>query len=72
MGELWQVAICVTVLAILAHQAIRPSGPDAPGEPHRREPSQRQKTADWMGYAVLVAVPVGLLSWIAMIAEPMP
>jgi hypothetical protein len=70
VGELWQVAICVTVLAILAHQAIRPRGPDARRETHRREPSRRQKAADRMVHAVLVAVPVGVLSWIAMVAEP--
>lgn len=69
-GELWQVAICVTVLAVLASQAIKPRGRAARGEAHRREPSRRQKAADRVGHAVLVAVPVGLLSWIAMIAEP--
>ncbi|MFI6008202.1 hypothetical protein ACIBAG_05150 [Streptomyces sp. NPDC051243] len=70
VGELWQVAVCVTVLAILGYQAIKPRGRDARREAHRREPSPRQKAADRVGYAVLVAVPVGILSWIAMIAEP--
>jgi hypothetical protein len=72
VGELWQVAICVTVLAILAYQAIKPRGADQRREDHRREPSRRQRMADRVGYAVLVAVPVGILSWIAMLAEPTP
>ncbi|MFE7271308.1 hypothetical protein [Streptomyces sp. NPDC057623] len=72
VGELWQVSICVAVLAVLAYQAIKPRGADRRGEDHRREPSRRQRVADRVGYAVLVAVPVGLLSWIAMVAEPTP
>ncbi|MEU9053837.1 hypothetical protein AB0D37_26080 [Streptomyces sp. NPDC048384] len=72
VGELWQVSICVAVLAVLAYQAIKPRGADRRGEAHRREPSRRQRVADRVGYAVLVAVPVGLLSFIAMIAEPSP
>lgn len=72
VGELWQVSICVAVLAVLAYQAIKPRGADRRGEDHRREPSRRQKGADRVGYAVLVAVPVGLLSWIVMVAEPTP
>ncbi|MFD5855082.1 hypothetical protein [Streptomyces chartreusis] len=70
VGELWQLAICVTVLAVLGYLAIKPRGGAARGESHRREPSRRRSVADRVGYAVLVAVPVGLLSWIAMIAEP--
>ncbi|KUN91316.1 hypothetical protein [Streptomyces caeruleatus] len=70
VGELWQVSLCVAVLAVLAYQAIKPRGTDRRREDPRREPSRRQKVADRVGYAVLVAVPVGLLSWIAMVAEP--
>jgi hypothetical protein len=69
VGELWQVAICVVVLA---YQAIKPRGADQRREAHRREPSRRQKEADRVGYAVVVAIPVRLLSLIAQAAEPMP
>lgn len=72
VGELWQVAVCVVVLAVLAHQAIKPRGKAQRKEAHRREPSRRQKVADRVGYVVVVAIPVGVLSWIAMIAEPSP
>ncbi|MDO0937030.1 hypothetical protein QQY66_36925 [Streptomyces sp. DG2A-72] len=72
VGELWQVAVCVAVLAILAHQAIKPRGEAQRRESYPREPSRRQKVADRVGYAVLVAIPVGILSWIAMVAEPSP
>lgn len=67
MGELWQVAVCVAILAGLGYQAIKPRR-----ESHSREPSQRQKAADRVGYAVVVAIPVGILSLIAMAAEPTP
>ncbi|MDO0911325.1 hypothetical protein QQM39_10815 [Streptomyces sp. DT2A-34] len=72
VGELWQVAICVTVLAVLAHQAIKPRGEDRRREAHGREPSRRQKVVDRVGYAVVVAIPVGILSLIAQAAEPAP
>ncbi|MFE0254667.1 hypothetical protein [Streptomyces sp. NPDC059010] len=72
VGELWQVAVGVTVLAVLGYQAIKPRGQAARREDHRREPSRRRRMADRVGYAVLVAVPVGILSWIAMLAEPTP
>lgn len=72
VGELWQVAVCVVVLAVLAYQAIKPRGEAQRRESHRREPSRRQKVADRVGYAVVVAIPVGVLSWIAMVAEPTP
>lgn len=65
VGELWQVAVCVAVLGGLTYQAIKPRQ-----ESHRREPSRRRRLADRMGYAVVVAIPVGILSWIAMVAEP--
>ncbi|WP_405584351.1 hypothetical protein [Streptomyces sp. NBC_01092] len=69
VGELWQVAICVVILAALAYQAIKPRHES----PHNREPSRRQKVADQVaGYAILVAVPVGLLSLIAQAARPTP
>ncbi|WP_030602094.1 hypothetical protein [Streptomyces fulvoviolaceus] len=67
VGELWQVAVCVAVLAGLGYQAIKPRR-----ESHGREPSRRQKVADRVGYAVMVAIPVGILSLIAMAAEPTP
>lgn len=70
IGELWQVAFCVAVLAGLAYQAIKPRGESHRRESHRREPSQRQKVADRVGYAVLIAIPVGILSLIATAAEP--
>lgn len=73
VGELWQVAISVAVLAVLAHQAIKPRGEASQRrEAHRREPSRRQKVADRFGSAVVVAGLVGILSWIAMLAEPSP
>ncbi|MGC9541777.1 hypothetical protein [Streptomyces sp. UG1] len=72
VGELWQVAVCVVILAVLAYQAIKPRGQAARRESHRREPSRRQKVADRVGYAVVVALPVAVLSWIAMVAEPTP
>lgn len=67
VGELWQVAVSVTILAVLGYQAIKPRR-----ESHSREPSRRQKVADRVGYAVVVAIPVGILSFIAMVAEPNP
>ncbi|MER6093458.1 hypothetical protein [Streptomyces bluensis] len=67
VGELWQVAVCVTILAGLGYQAVKPRR-----ESHSREPSRRQKVADRVGYAVVVAVPVGILSLIGMAAEPVP
>ncbi|MFF4525593.1 hypothetical protein [Streptomyces bluensis] len=67
VGELWQVAVCVAILAVLGYQAIKPRR-----EPRSREPSRRQKVADRVGYAVVVAIPVGILSLIAMAAEPTP
>lgn len=72
VGELWQVAVCVAVLAVLAYQAIKPRGQARRREAHRREPSQRQKVADRACYAVVVAMLIGILSLIAMIAEPTP
>lgn len=72
VGELWQVALCVGVLAVLAYQAVKPHGEARRRESHRREPSRRQKVADRFGYVVMVAVPVALLSWIAQLAQPMP
>ncbi|MEU6147573.1 hypothetical protein ABZ848_45400 [Streptomyces sp. NPDC047081] len=72
VGELWQVAVCVAVLAGLGYQAVKPRGASQRREAHRREPSRRQKVADGMGYAVLAAICVGILSWIAMAAEPFP
>jgi hypothetical protein len=72
VGELWQVAVCVVVLAFLAYQAIKPRGADRRREDHRRERPRCQRVADRVGYAVVVATPVGLLSWIAMVAEPTP
>ncbi|MET9829564.1 hypothetical protein ABZ078_09670 [Streptomyces sp. NPDC006385] len=36
MGELWQVALCVGVLAALAYQAIEPRGQDDRCEARRR------------------------------------
>ncbi|WP_210592860.1 hypothetical protein [Streptomyces sp. GESEQ-35] len=68
VGELWQVAVCVAVLAGLGYQAIKPRRES----PHSREPSRRQKVADRVGYAIMVAIPVGILSLIAMVAEPIP
>lgn len=65
-------SIVVAVLAVLAYQAIKPRGADRRREDHRREPSRRQRVADRVGYAVVFALPVGLLSWIAMVAEPAP
>lgn len=71
VGELWQVAIGVAVLAVLAYQAIKPRGQAAQRrEAHRQDPSRRQKAADRFGSVVVVAIPVGILSWIAMLAEP--
>ncbi|GGZ67371.1 hypothetical protein [Streptomyces bluensis] len=67
VGELFQVAVCVTILAGLGYQAIKPRR-----ESHSREPSRRQKVADKVGYAVVVAVPVGILSLIGMAVEPAP
>ncbi|MFH0519314.1 hypothetical protein ACHBTE_19345 [Streptomyces sp. M41] len=72
LGELWQVALCVVVLAVLAYQAVKPRGNGGRPAERRREPSRRQKVADRFGYAVLVALPVGILSWIAMLMEPTP
>lgn len=72
VGNLWQVAVCVAVLAVLAYQAIKPRAEGQRREARPREPSLRQKVANWPGYAVVVAIPVGILSWIAMIAEPTP
>lgn len=67
VGELWQVAVGVAILASLGYQAIKPRK-----ESHSRELSRRQKVADRVGYAVVVAIPVGILSFIAMAAEPNP
>ncbi|MCI3277890.1 hypothetical protein [Streptomyces cylindrosporus] len=72
VGELWQVGICMAVLAGLGYQAVKPRGQSRRREDHRREPSRRQKVADRIGYAVVVAISVGILSWIAMAAEPTP
>jgi hypothetical protein len=70
VGELWQVAVCVAVLGCLAYQAIKPRGASERGESRSRQPSRRQRVANRMGYVVVVAIPVGILSWIAMAAEP--
>ncbi|MFE9022090.1 hypothetical protein ACFYNL_26505 [Streptomyces sp. NPDC007808] len=72
MGEFWQIAIGVAVLAVLAYQAVRPRGADARREAHRRAPSRRQKAADRFGVAVVVALPVGLLSWAVAFLAPAP
>ncbi len=72
VGELWQVAVCVAILAGLGYQAIKPRREPHSRESHSREPSRRQKVADRVGYAVVVAIPVGILSLIAMAAEPIP
>jgi len=72
VGELWQVSVCVAVLGCLAYQAIKPRTTSRRRESHSRQRSRRQKMADWMGYVVVVAIPVGILSWIAMVAEPTP
>ncbi|WP_217208477.1 hypothetical protein [Streptomyces sp. AC550_RSS872] len=72
VGELWQVAVCVAVLAGLGYQAIKPRGEAERRQAHRVEPSRRQKVADRVGYAIMVAIPVGILSWVAMVAEPTP
>jgi len=69
VGELWQVAVCVAVLAGLGYQAVKPRGASQRRDAHRREPSGRQKAAGRMVYAVVVAISVGILSWIAMAAE---
>ncbi|WP_328438219.1 hypothetical protein OHA71_15615 [Streptomyces sp. NBC_00444] len=65
VGELWQVAVCVTILAGLGYQAIKPRQAS-----RSQEPPGRQKVADRVGYAVVVAIPVGILSLIAMASEP--
>ncbi|MCX5187701.1 hypothetical protein [Streptomyces sp. NBC_00268] len=57
----------MAVLAGLGYQAIKPRR-----ESHSREPSRRQKVADRVGYAVVVAIPMGILSLIAVAAEPTP
>ncbi|MFI7410573.1 hypothetical protein ACIBU0_18110 [Streptomyces sp. NPDC049627] len=73
VGELWQVAISIAVLAVLAYQAIKPHGEAAQRrEAHRREPSRRQKVADGFGSVVVIAGAVAILSWIAMLVEPRP
>ncbi|MFF4359606.1 hypothetical protein ACWCRD_39210 [Streptomyces sp. NPDC002092] len=72
VGELWQVSICVAVLGCLAYQAFKPRGASRRRESHTRQRSRRQRAADWMVYVVSVAIPMGILSWIAMLAEPTP
>ena len=72
VGELWQVSVCVAVLGGLAYQAIKPRGPSHRRESHSQQRSWRQQLADRVGYVVVVAIPVGILSWIAMAAEPTP
>ncbi|MFJ7077800.1 hypothetical protein [Streptomyces sp. NPDC098781] len=72
VGELWQVAVCVVILAVLAYQAIKPRHESRHESRHNREPSRRRRVADRVGYAVVFAIPVGLLSLIADVAEPTP
>ncbi|GAA2511604.1 hypothetical protein [Streptomyces longisporus] len=72
VGELWQVSVCVAVLGCLAYQAIKPRGASRRRESHTRQRSRRQQVADWMVYVVVIAIPVGILSWMAMLAEPTP
>ncbi|MEV6949373.1 hypothetical protein AB0N07_47220 [Streptomyces sp. NPDC051172] len=70
VGELWQVALCVAILGCLAYQAMKPRGESRRRESRSRQPAGRQRVANRMGYVVVVAIPVGILSWIAMAAEP--
>jgi hypothetical protein len=70
VGELWQVGSAVSILAWLAYMGIKP--PASAGPNRNQEPSRRQKVADRMGYVIPFAIPVGILSWIAMLAEPTP
>lgn len=70
VGELWQVGACVAILAALGYQAVKLRGASVRREAHRRKPSWRQKTADWMYYTAAVAIAVGLLSLLVASAEP--